>query len=145
MTTKMRIEQTPTTEYRNEYDPTTDSFAATKYKSLLYIRGIHGYYGWITDTGTPPSSHLDIILISDETHEVGDVVECRIIGFYKRNDLDHKILGISLDSAVNDIAELPRETYERLEQIYGKEYEGEAWMGREDGERIYSEYQKRHS
>ena len=74
MTTKMRVEQTPTTEYRMEYDPNTDSFSTTAYRSLLYVRGVRAYYGWIIDSGTPPEPHLDIILISDETHDVGDIV-----------------------------------------------------------------------
>ena len=143
MIIKIRLEQTPTTEYRMDYLPDSDDFIETKYKYLLFERGFTGYYGWIIDTGTPPGKHLDVIFLSNENLEVGDITECKIIGYYKRNDNDHKIVGIPLSSEITDISELPKNIRDNLDQIYDKKYKGEAWLGRMCAEKIYSDFTQR--
>ena len=54
MNKKMRIEQTPDSEFRTEYDPNTDEFRTTAYRCRSFEYGCEGYYGGLVDTGTPP-------------------------------------------------------------------------------------------
>jgi inorganic pyrophosphatase len=137
MNKKMRIEQTPDSEFRTEYDPTTDEFRTTAYRCRSFEYGCEGYYGWLVDTGTPPEPHLDMLLLSDEKYNIGDIVMCKIIGYFRRNDADHKLLGIEPSSTINDISELQPEVLKSLQRLYSGKYEGEAWIGRKGAEQAY--------
>lgn len=137
MITKMRIEQTPDSEFRTKYDPNTDEFHATAYRCRSFERGCEGYYGWLVETGTPPEPHLDVLLLSDEKYRIGDIVMCKVIGYFHRIDADHKLLGIEAYSTINDISELPSEVFRSLLRLYSGKYKGEAWLGRERAEHVY--------
>lgn len=53
----MIVEQTHNYPMRMEYNPATNQFTETGYKSLQYERGFTKPYGWIKESGTPPSPH----------------------------------------------------------------------------------------
>ena len=127
MRVEMRIEQTPGMAKRVRYVPNTDSFVETEYDYLGYLRGFTGYYGWITATGTPPGRHLDVTLLSDRDYGLGDYVDCRVIGYFHRNDLDHKILAVDLDSDVATLEDLSVEERRMLERIYPVQTGPEGW------------------
>ena len=62
---------------------------------------------------------------------------CKIIGYFRRNDADHKVLGIEPYSTISDISELPPEVLQGLWRLYSGKYEGEAWIGRESAEQVF--------
>ncbi len=54
------IEQTNDYPQRMKYEPETDSFHETGYSSLAYARGVTFPYGWLKESGTPPTEdYLD--------------------------------------------------------------------------------------
>lgn len=55
--------------------------------------------------GTPPCKHLDVIVMTDKEYEPGDEDRIKIIGVFKRNDGDHKLVGVLEDRDMNDISE----------------------------------------
>lgn len=56
----MIVEQTHSYPMRMEYNPATNQFTETGYKSLQYERGFTKPYGWIKESGTPPSPPLGL-------------------------------------------------------------------------------------
>lgn len=55
------VEQPRDEPDRFGYDPVSQSFYRTPYKSLLFARGFSGVYGWIGGSGIPPDLHYDVI------------------------------------------------------------------------------------
>ncbi len=137
-----RIEQTPNEEMSIEYLPKKDKFIKSKFFSLLYKRAFKYYYGWITGTGTPPGKHLDIYIITERSLNLGEMVETKIIGVFKRNDGDHKIISVEKDSVINTFSELPENQINNLKGIYPVINIGEGWFERVEGEKIYQEFKK---
>lgn len=129
------IEQPRHAPYRFEYDPVTNTFTATAYKSLFYDRGFSGAYGWIGGSGVPPGPHFDVMLLTDQTLRPGDVVVGHICGVFVRNDGDHKF--VALDSkrckqaAQADLSALDAETNAELRRLYPFIGENEGWFGAE--------------
>jgi inorganic pyrophosphatase len=141
MIREIRIEQTPTSKMRMQYDPSTDSFHTTEYKSLLFERGYTGYYGWITETGTPPEKHLDVLLLSDNEIDIGQKLQSRIIGCFQRSDGDHKFIGVQLDSQFSCYSELSLETKTMLNDIYPIKKENEIWLTEREAIILYQTLQ----
>ena len=127
------IEQPRHAPYRYNYDPVTNAFTETAYKSLFYDRGFRGAYGWIGGIGAPPDPHFDVLLLTDQRLQPGDIVPGYICGIFLRSDGDHKF--VALDSAWRnrvtqaDLAELDANTNTELRRLYPYIGEHEGWFG----------------
>lgn len=130
----MIIEQTYNYPMRMLYDPATHTFHASEYKSLQYERGFTKPYGWIKESGTPPEPHWDCLLMTDPVlmrgYALGDELEVKVIGVFKRNDLDHKYVVAEAERKVSDISELSQAEKDELTRLYPRIREGEGWFGR---------------
>lgn len=130
----MIVEQTRDYPMRMEYDPESGTFRERPYRSLAFERGFTKPYGWIRESGTPPQPHWDCILLSDRAFSLGDEVEIRIIGLFRRSDGDHKFIAVEPDRAVSDLPEITDAEREELRRLYPRIREGEGWFGREQAE-----------
>ena len=137
------IEQTKSYKYRVVYDPVLDTFNESEQLSLLYARDFPYPYGWLKESGTPPGKHLDVILIVDETYALGDTVEVKIIGVFKRADGDHKLVGTLIDHPVDDLSGLEAPVLSALTRLYGKQSEGEGWYGKDEANQVIDDYFER--
>lgn len=128
----MIVEQTWEYPMRMAYDPETKCFAETEYESLPHRRRFTKPYGWIKESGTPPSPHWDCILMTDRTPALGDEIEIRVIGVFKRSDLDHKYVAVEASRGICDLSELTGEERAELNRLYPQAGPGEGWFGKEE-------------
>lgn len=136
------IEQTYKYPLRMIYDPSTKKFNQSDYQSLQYARGFTKPYGWIKESGTPPSYHWDCILMSDKEYQLGDEVEIKIIGIFKRLDFDHKYIAVETNRDINDYNELTLEEKNELSKLYPRISSGEGWFGKEMAEYCMKHHNK---
>ena len=136
----VKIEQTYHYPNRMKYIAQTDSFVEKNAKSLFFHRNIRQPYGWIRESGTPPCDHLDVIVMTDKEYELGEEDRIKIIGVFRRNDGDHKLVGVPVDRDINDFTELTESEKEDMHRLYPREDAGEGWFGRECAEAILSEF-----
>ncbi len=139
---RMIIEQTKGYPNRMIYDPETNTFSASEKESLAYARGFNYPYGWVKESGTPPAPHCDCMLMSAKEYNLGDEIEIKLIGMFKRNDGDHKYIVVEASREVNDYTELTEEEIEALHKLYPRVREGEGWFGREDAMWCYEHCEK---
>lgn len=140
----VKIEQTYHYPNRMKYLSQTDSFVEKDVKSIFYARNVRQPYGWIKESGTPPCDHLDVIVMTDKEYELGEEDRIKIIGVFKRNDGDHKLVGALEDRNINDFSELTETEKEDMHRLYPKERAGEGWFGRVCAEEILNTYFKDH-
>lgn len=136
----VKIEQTYHYPNRMKYIAETDSFVKKDSKSLSYVRNVRQPYGWIKESGTPPCRHLDVIVMTEKEYELGDEDRINIIGVFKRNDGDHKLVGVLEDRNISDFSELTETEKEDMHRFYPREDAGEGWFGRECAEEILREF-----
>ena len=136
----VKIEQTYHYPNRMKYIAQTDSFVEKNTKSLFHERNIRQPYGWIKESGTPPCDHLDVIVMTDKEYELGEEDRIKIIGVFRRNDGDHKLVGVPVDRDINDFSELTEAEKEDMHRLYPREDAGEGWFGRECAEEILREF-----
>lgn len=139
---KMIIEQTKGYPNRMQYDPETNTFSESEKESLAHARGFYYPYGWVKESGTPPAPHCDCMLMSAKDYNLGDELEIKLIGMFKRNDGDHKYIAVEESREVNDYAELTEEEKEALHKLYPRVREGEGWFGREEAMWCYEHCEK---
>jgi len=139
---RMVIEQTKEYPKRMQYDPETKTFSALEAESLAHARGFDYPYGWVKESGTPPAPHCDCMLMSTKEYDLGDEVEIKLIGMFKRNDGDHKYIVVEESREVNDYEELSEEEKEALHKLYPRVKEGEGWFGKEEAEYCYVHCEK---
>ncbi|MDH8679747.1 hypothetical protein QE109_16430 [Fusibacter bizertensis] len=125
----MIIEQTKNYQHRIKYNPASNSFTETDRLSLFFERGCPYPYGWIEESGTPPEYHKDVILVSDLEYELGDRLEVKLIGIFKRADGDHKWVAVPTHRTVDDLFQLSEEELNHLNKLYPSIGEGEGWFG----------------
>ena len=130
----MIVEQTVRYPMRMIYDPRSRSFTAGDCRSLLYERNFTRPYGWIKESGTPPNRHWDCILMTDREYDLGDEIEIRVIGVFRRADLDHKYVVVETTRNTDDYSELSDEEKSALGKLYPRIREGEGWFGKEAAE-----------
>ncbi len=123
------IEQTRDYKKRISYDPGTDTFPESAYDCLFHERGFTHPYGWLKGSGTPPGDHLDVFLLSRETCSLGDELPVKIVGVFKRNDGDHKLIGIAPERPEADFSQLPENEKNDLYTLYPRIHDGEGWFG----------------
>lgn len=125
------IEQTKEYEHRMKYDPETNTFVETEYKSLFFVRGCPYPYGWLKESGTPPGPHLDVILISSKVYPLGSEETVRVIGCFFRADGDHKLICVPKARTETDLADLPQNERDYLARLYPhiSEEQGEGFFG----------------
>lgn len=138
----MIIEQTYKYPKRMLYDSKTRTFCESEYKSLQYERGFTKPYGWIKESGTPPQPHWDCILMSDKDVKLGDELEVKVIGVFKRNDFDHKYIVVDSDRMIDNFSQLSDEEKGELERLYPRTREGEGWFGKEEAEYCMENHKK---
>ena len=138
----MIIEQTYKYPMRMEYDAETGKFIESEYKSLQYVRGFTKPYGWIKESGTPPFPHWDCILMTDTECNLGDEVEIKVIGVFKRTDFDHKYVVVESARDIQDISELMEAEIDELKKLYPRISEGEGWFGKEVAEYCMKNHEK---
>lgn len=121
------IEQTHEYKNRMEFDPIKNTFYESRFESLAHARKFPYPYGWIKESGTPPGSHLDVILLSSEKYNLGDEVAVKIVGVFMRNDGDNKLIAILPERIETDFVELPKSEKSELNRLYPRVDEGEGW------------------
>lgn len=136
----VKIEQTDRQPNRMKYIPQTDSFVEKAVKSLSYERDVHQPYGWILESGTPPCEHLDCYVMTDTEYRLGDEVRVRIVGVFRRNDGDHKLVGVPVERQVQDFFQLTEAEQQEMRRLYPREDPGEGWFGRQQAEQIVREF-----
>ena len=138
----MIIEQTYKYPMRMEYDAETGKFIESEYKSLQYVRNFTKPYGWIKESGTPPFPHWDCILMTDTECNLGDEVEIKVIGVFKRTDFDHKYVVVESSRDIQDISELMEDEMDELKKLYPRISEGEGWFGKDVAEYCMKNHEK---
>ena len=130
------IEQPRNEPYRILYDPASDTFKRAAYKSLIYERGFSGAYGWLGGLGAPPEAHFDILLITRQALQPGDILPGYICGVFFRGDGDHKFVALDTELrstvARADLDALDRTTHAELMRLYPRIGENEGWRGAEE-------------
>ena len=139
---KMIIEQTKAYPNRMIYDSETNTFSESEKESLAHARGFYYPYGWVKESGTPPAPHCDCMLMSAKEYNLGDEVEIKLIGMFKRNDGDHKYIAVEESREINDYTELTEEEKEALHKLYPRVREGEGWFGRAEAMWCYEHCEK---
>lgn len=141
----VKIEQTNDYQRRMKYIPETDSFVEKDCDSLHYVRNVYQYpYGWMTESGTPPQDHLDVMILTRDHFELGDVAKVRIIGVFIRNDGDHKLMSVLTKRNITEFDELTDEEKDNLYRLYPYVFEGEGWFGAERAKQVIKEYFETH-
>jgi hypothetical protein len=129
------VEQPRNEMYRCIYDPASGTFSRSTIKSLVYIRGFSGVYGWVGGTGVPPGPHHDILLFTRQFPVCGDSLTGHICGIFLRQDNDHKFVAVDEEirrhMAGADLSFLDNTHYNELLQLYPRVDEGEGWHGAE--------------
>lgn len=138
----MIIEQTYKYPMRMEYDAETGKFIESEYKSLQHVRNFTKPYGWIKESGTPPFPHWDCILMTDTECNLGDEVEIKVIGVFKRTDFDHKYVVVESARDIQDISELMEAEMDELKKLYPRISEGEGWFGKDVAEYCMKNHEK---
>ncbi len=137
------IEQTHGYRNRMKYLPESDSYVRKEGISLSYWRNVRQPYGWLRESGTPPCPHLDVILMTNKTYELGDEERVRIIGVFCRNDGDHKLVGVLPERGIDDFSQLTDGEKEDMHRLYPREDPGEGWFGHERAAEIIEEFMAR--
>ena len=127
----MIVEQTYDYAERMIYDPVTQSFVGTGGISLMYMRDVKQPYGWIKESGTPPEPCWSCFLMADGDFALGDEVEVKVIGVYKRSSGNHEYVAAETTREIDDYAELSDAEKSALNRLFR---EGEGWFGREEAE-----------
>lgn len=138
----MIVEQTYKYPMRMKYDPETNSFIETEYQSLQYKRNFTKPYGWIKESGTPPFPHWDCILMMDQECDLGDEIEIKVIGVFKRADFDHKYVVIEANRNIDDLGELTEAEMDELKKLYPRIGEGEGWFGKDVADDCMKNHEK---
>lgn len=138
----MIIEQTKEYPMRMIYRPETKDFIASDRGSLAHARNFTKPYGWIKESGTPPEPHWDCILMTDKDYELGDEVEVKIIGVFKRADFDHKYIVAESERDIDDYAELSPDEKEELRRLYPRVGDSEGWFGKEEADYCMKNHRK---
>jgi len=129
------VEQPRNEPDRFSYDPVSNSFYRTPYKSLLHARGFSGVYGWIGGSGIPPDPHHDVMLFTNQSPTFGDILVGHICGVFIRKDNDHKF--VAVDNAIRssmatvNLSSLRKDLYDELLRLYPRVDEGEGWHNAE--------------
>lgn len=134
------IEQTQEYKNRMEFNPANNTFNETDYESLAYVRNFKYPYGWIKESGTPPQSHLDVILLSSDKYNLGDEVAIKIVGCFVRKDGDNKLISILPERLETDFFELPEVEKADLHRLYPRVSEGEGFYGTAKANEIINHY-----
>lgn len=127
---------------RMEYDAETGKFIESEYKSLQYVRNFTKPYGWIKESGTLSFPHWDCILMTDTECNLGDEVEIKVIGVFKRTDFDHKYVVVESSRDIQDISELMEDEMDELKKLYPRISEGEGWFGKDVAEYCMKNHEK---
>lgn len=138
----MIIEQTKEYSKRIKYNPESGLFFETEYESLFHVRNCPFPYGWIQESGTPPNKHLDVILVSSDVYSLGDKVAIKLIGVFRRNDGDHKLVAVLENDEKEDFCELSKLESEQLHRLYPNIADQEGWFGKDQAEQTVNEFLK---
>jgi inorganic pyrophosphatase len=138
----MIVEQTRDYVKRIAYDHKTNTFSETEHDCLFLHRGFTHPYGWLKGSGTPPEEHLDVFLLTHENYSLGDELPVKIVGVFKRNDGDHKLIGVSPERKEIDFTQLPEHEKDDLYRLYPRVGDGEGWFGADVAKDIISDFYK---
>ena len=70
--------------------------------------------------------------MTDKEFELGDEIEIKVIGVFKRSDFDHKYVVAEISREISDISELSEAEKAELGRLYPRIREGEGWFGRDE-------------
>lgn len=129
------VEQPRNEPYRFSYDQLTKTFSRTSRIALGYSRGFSGVYGWIGGTGIPPAPHHDVLLFTNHSPSLGEILVGYICGVFIRHDKDHKFVAVDDEirrtMATADLSSLEKSRYDELLRLYPRIDEGEGWHNTE--------------
>jgi len=129
------VEQPRNEPDRFSYDPIHGTFYRTANRSLIYLRGFSGVYGWVGGSGIPPDLHHDVMLFTNRSPTFGDILVGNICGVFVRLDNDHKFVAVDDEirktMASADLSSLRNDLYSELLRLYPRIDAGEGWYGAE--------------
>ncbi|MEP7327883.1 MAG: inorganic diphosphatase [Betaproteobacteria bacterium] len=127
------VEQPCGEPMRIRYEPGTGTFRRSQDFALGHHRGFKGAYGWIGGTGAPPHPHFDVLVITREILQPGDVMLGHICGVFIRGDGDHKFVAIDETWRVReggaDLDAFCAATRDEVMAVYPEVGPGEGWYG----------------
>lgn len=80
--------------------------------------------------------------MTDTECNLGDEVEIKVIGVFKRTDFDHKYVVVESSRDIQDISELIEDEMDELKKLYPRIYEGEGWFGKDVAEYCMKNHEK---
>ena len=69
--------------------------------------------------------------MTDTEYNLGDEVEIKVIGVFKRTDFDHKYVVVESFRDIQDISELMEDEMDELKKLYPRISEGEGRFGKD--------------
>ena len=130
------VEQPKGEPHRLRYNRASGSFERTPHKSLTFERGFSGAYGWVGGLGTSPEPHLDVLLLTHQNPQPGDVLSGVVCGVFFRGDGDHKLVALGAERRATvaraDFFALDSTTQDELRRLYPDVRENEGWYGVEE-------------
>ena len=80
--------------------------------------------------------------MTDTECNLGDEVEIKVIGVFKRTDFDHKYVVVESSRDIQDISELMEDEMDELKKLYPRISEGEGWFGKDVAEYCMKNHEK---
>lgn len=67
----------------------------------------------------------------------------KVVGVFKRNDSDHKLIEILPEREETDFSQLPEHEKDDLHRLYLRVGEGEGWFGAEKAKDVIADFMKK--
>ncbi|UOF92159.1 inorganic diphosphatase [Fodinisporobacter ferrooxydans] len=99
---------------RYEYDSKSDTF----YPGRKLMNPFPANYGWIPETLSSDGEHLDVVVISDRRHRVGDIIQVDVVGILLRKDLDHKVIGVLRGTPHQQVTKISEDVLAQVRNWY---------------------------
>jgi inorganic pyrophosphatase len=99
---------------RYEYDSKSDTF----YPGRRLSNPFPANYGWIPETLSSDGEHLDVVVVSDKKHRVGDIVQVDVVGILLRKDMDHKVIGVLRETPHQQVTQIPEDLLSQIRNWY---------------------------
>lgn len=126
------VEIIPNSSFRWIYSSDSKQFKKREFNHIwMDDKAFDGIYGWVEGYGTPPKNHMDVIVLTSKTLELGDVVSGKLVGAFKSYNGDHKLICIDTERIEDDLFQLKNNEKNILFRTYEGKYDGDAWLGKE--------------
>ena len=120
------------------FDPSRGTFSIEEH----YARPVPIDYGWIAGTHNPADGeHLDVMIATGRTLDVGHVVRVVPLGVLRREDGDHKIMAaVAGEPGYRSLADVPGELIAEIERWMTPQHVLLGWEGAEQAQGLIREH-----